>query len=125
MAAEAIYIGAPFAQAPDYTFSLGVTYEHRLSSGATLTPRFDYTRTDGYTLATDYRNRSFQDAYGLLNARLTYAAPGDRWRLSVFGTNLTDEYYMNSGFYSESNQLNFVTLGRPREVGASITFTLQ
>jgi hypothetical protein len=29
---------------------------------------------------------------------------------------------MNSGFYSESNQLNFVTLGRPREIGASLTF---
>jgi iron complex outermembrane receptor protein len=85
-------------------------------------PRLDYTWTDDYTLATDYRNQSFQEAYGLLNARLTYTPSDARWRVAVYGTNLTDEYYMNSGFYSESNQLNFVTLGRPREVGASITF---
>lgn len=124
-AADAIFIGAPFAQAPEATASLGVTYELPLSSGGTLTPRVDYTWTDGYTLATDYRNQSFQDAYGLLNARLTYSAPNDRWRLALFGTNLTNEYYMNSGFYSASNQLNFVTLGRPREAGVSLTFTMR
>jgi iron complex outermembrane receptor protein len=121
-AADAVRPGDPFAQAPESTLSVGVQYEHTLESGATLTPRIDYTWTDDYTLATDYRNQSFQEAYGLLNARLTYAPADARWRVAVYGTNLTDEYYMNSGFYSESNQLNFVTLGRPREVGASLTF---
>jgi iron complex outermembrane recepter protein len=121
-AADAIFIGAPFAQAPEWTVAAGIQYDTTLRSGGRLTPRIDYTWTDEYTLATDYRNQSFQTSYGLLNARLTYAAPNDRWRLAVFGTNLTDEYFMNSGFYSESNQLNFVTLGRPREVGATLAF---
>ncbi len=121
-AADAVRPGDPFAQAPESTLSVGVEYEHTLGSGASIVPRLDYTWTDDYTLATDYRNQSFQEAYGLLNARLTYAPADARWRLAVYGTNLTDEYYMNSGFYSESNQLNFVTLGRPREVGASFTF---
>jgi iron complex outermembrane receptor protein len=124
-AADAVRPGDAFAQAPEATFSIGVQYEATLASGATLVPRFDYTWTDDYTLATDYRNQSFQEAYGLLNARLTYTPPDARWRLAVYGTNLTDEYYMNSGFYSESNQLNFVTLGRPREVGVSLTFDFE
>jgi iron complex outermembrane receptor protein len=124
-AADAVYVGAPFAQAPEWTTSLSVAYTADLASGATLTPRFDYTWTDDYTLATDYRNQNYQQAYGLLNFRLTYDAPDARWQLALFGTNLTDEYYMSSGFYSESNQLNFVTLGRPREVGASLSFTFE
>ena len=124
-AADAVYVGAPFAQAPEWTASLSVAYNRTLASGATLSPRFDYTWTDEYTLATDYRNQNFQKPYGLLNFRLTYDSPDSRWQAAVFGTNLTDEYYMSSGFYSESNQLNFVSLGRPREFGASLSFSFE
>src|SRR5690606_38453237 len=37
-AADAVYIGAPFAQAPDRMASIGVTYELPLASGGTFTP---------------------------------------------------------------------------------------
>ena len=60
-----------------------------------------------------------QRAYALLNARLTYEAAAN-WSIAVFGTNLTDKRYLNSGFYSDSFLLEFVTLGRPREYGLSI-----
>ncbi|HEY8518887.1 MAG TPA: TonB-dependent receptor [Gammaproteobacteria bacterium] len=121
----AVDVGSPFAQAPDWTVSTSVQYTATLRSGAILTPRLDYTWTDEYTLATDTRNQNFQEPYGLLNFRLTYEAPDGRWQAALFGTNLTDEYYMTSGFYSESNLLNFVSLGRPREVGASISFNFE
>src|SRR5690606_22672654 len=82
-AADAVHVGAPFAQAPEWTVSTGLQYNHTLASGATLTPRLDYTWTDEYTLATDYRNQNFQEPYGLLNARLTYDSPDNRWQLSA------------------------------------------
>jgi iron complex outermembrane receptor protein len=34
-----------------------------------------------------------QPAYGLLIARVTWMAPGNRWSVSAYGLNLTDEYY--------------------------------
>ncbi len=41
---------------------------------------------------------------------------------SFFGTNLTDEYTLNSGFFHGIWGYDFATVGRPREYGASLTF---
>ncbi|MBN1237034.1 MAG: TonB-dependent receptor [Gammaproteobacteria bacterium] len=124
-AADAIRPGAPFAQAPEWTVSTSIQYNHTLPGGGLLTPRVDYTWSDEYTLATDYRNQNFQASFGLLNARVTYTPPSGRWEFAAFGSNLTDEYYMDSGFYSEANQISFVSLGRPREYGASLSFSFE
>jgi len=124
-AADAIRPGAPFAQAPQWTASTSLQYTANLANGGLLTPRIDYTWSDEYTLASDYRNQNFQGSFGLLNARITYTPPTDRWELAVYGLNLTDEYYMDSGFYSEANQISFVSLGRPREYGASLSFRFE
>lgn len=124
-AADAIRPGAPFAQAPEWTIAASLQYSGTLPSGGVLTPRVDYTWSDEYTLASDYRNQNFQKAFGLLNARVTYTPLGERWELAVYGTNLTSEYYMDSGFYSEANQISFVSLGPPREYGASLSFSFR
>ena len=124
-AADALRPGAPFAQAPNWTAAASVQYAATFPGGGSLTPRLDYTWSDEYTLASDYRNQNFQKPFGLLNARVTYTPPNGRWELAVFGTNLTNEYYMDSGFYSEANQISFVSLGRPREYGASLSFNFQ
>lgn len=86
-----------------------------------LTPRFDYTLTDDYMLINNAPNQRIQEGFGLLNARLMYES-GYNWQIALFGTNLTDEWYLNSGFYIPSEQLHTGTIGRPREVGASFTF---
>ena len=44
------------------------------------------------------------------------------YQFSVFGTNLTDEYLINSGFFHGIWGFDFATVGRPREVGASLNF---
>jgi hypothetical protein len=40
--------------------------------------------------------------------------------VAVFGTNLTDEYYVNSGFFHALWSIDFATVGRPREVGVQL-----
>jgi hypothetical protein len=40
--------------------------------------------------------------------------------MSVFGTNLTNEYYLNSGFFHSLWDIDFATVGRPREAGVSL-----
>jgi hypothetical protein len=42
--------------------------------------------------------------------------------VSFFGTNLTNEYMLNSGFFHGIWGYDFATVSRPRELGAAITF---
>ena len=77
------------------------------------------------------RTRARQNAYGvprdyeagdywLFNARLVYTPPDRDLELSLFGTNLTDEYSINSGFLHNIWQFDFATVDRPREVGVGL-----
>ena len=117
-AVQAITEGSRFQQAPEFTASVNLAYEVPLLDGV-LTPRIDWTYTDEFVLANDDVRQITQPGYGLVNARLTYVAD-EHWSVAVFGTNLTDERYLNSGFYSDSFLLDFVTLGRPREYGLTV-----
>ncbi len=124
-------VGAPFQYAPEYSGSVGIQYDRSLASGAELTLRADYGWIDEYQrdaavqrqpIAADGSNKP-EPAYGLLNVRLRYTAPDGRWSASVFGTNLTDERYVNGGFDARDPfGLDYVLVGRPREAGASLQF---
>jgi iron complex outermembrane recepter protein len=117
-AVDAITVDSRFQQAPELTANVNLAYDIPLSR-AVLTPRIDWTYTDDFVLANDDSRQITQPGYALVNARLTYEAAN--WSIAVFGTNLTDERYLNSGFYSDSFLLEFVTLGRPREYGLSVS----
>jgi outer membrane receptor protein involved in Fe transport len=60
-----------------------------------------------------------------VNARLTYAPATASWELSVFGTNLTNEYYLNSGFFHSLWSIDFASVGRPREAGVSLNLRFE
>ena len=67
-----------------------------------------------------------EPAYGLLNARITYQPRDGNWSVSVFGTNLTDEWYVNGGsdvtdFFGFDNAL----IGRRRELGVGFTYNFE
>lgn len=112
------------ANAPEWSTNLGVQYNHDLPRfGGQLISRLDWS----------YRSEVFNDAlnfpelrqagFHLLDLALTYVSPGERWELSVFGKNVTDERYINAGF---ANILlggwAVATLGRPREWGLSFAY---
>ena len=127
-----------FAQAPDETINLGVQYDWGLGNGGTLTTRLDYSYVGQYWRANDPTLRvrwyagngtgipeDYSDESGdfnNFNARLTYTPPEGNWDLALFGTNLTDEYQLNSGFFHGIWGYDFATVGRPREVAASLSF---
>ncbi len=120
----AVTPGSVFPQAPEFTGNFGAQYEVALANGSMITPRIDYTYTDDFVLATDDLRQRTQKGFGLLNARVTYDS-GKNWSVALLGTNLTDEYYLNSGFYTVAEQIDFVTLGRPREYGVTFNFTFE
>jgi outer membrane receptor protein involved in Fe transport len=124
--------GLEFAQAPDTSYTLGFQHTASLESGATFITRADYNyqgqfwrsepflRVDGYAAVPEGYEESGD--WGMLNLRLTYEPAEGNWQASFFGTNLTDEYTINSGFFHGIWGFDFATTGRPREAGASLTF---
>jgi len=120
-----------FEHAPEESYTIGFEHTAGLRNGGTLVSRLDYNyqgnfwrsdpyrRVDGYEVIPD----GFEESgdWGILNMRFSYEPADANYQLSVFGTNLTDEYTLNSGFFHGIWGFDFATVGRPREAGASIT----
>jgi iron complex outermembrane receptor protein len=124
--------GDAFAQAPELTYSVGLQHSASLSNGASLVSRVDYSYVGGFQRYADPKyhpdflgTESFlgeyeAGEYGILNARIAYEPPGGNWEVAVFGTNLLDEYVINGGFYGSIWELDWSTVGRPREAGVQM-----
>jgi len=123
--------GIPFAYAPEVSYSLGLRYRLPLATGGDVLFIGDYGWMDKYQRAAPSefqpKNPDGSDkpepAYGILNARIVYQPARSNWRLSLFGTNLTDEWYVNGGLDTGyAWGYDFGTVGRPRELGFGFDF---
>jgi iron complex outermembrane receptor protein len=122
--ASQIQLNSTFASAPKWSYSLGAQYTHQMTSGGEVVARADWGWMDDYQRSRETRFQSLQKAFGLLNARVHYQPPSGKWRLSLFGTNLTNQKYLNSGMLSGAFSIDAATVGRPREVGLSLQLFL-
>ncbi|HEX6999536.1 MAG TPA: TonB-dependent receptor [Gammaproteobacteria bacterium] len=118
--ATQIRLDTPFAYAPERSYSVGAQYRTDLRNGGNVVARLDYGWMDDYQRSREIRFQAWQEAFGLLGARFVYEPPSRAWRMSVFGTNLTNEKYLNSGMVSGAFSIDAATVGRPREWGASL-----
>ena len=131
-----ISLDTEFQQAPDLTYNVGLQYNASLNSGGSVTTRLDYAYSDNFWRSINFLRMDWYGEknggpipygtdesgdWGVLNARVTYTPAGGNWRMSVFGTNLTNEYMLNSGFFHGIWGYNFATVSRPREAGLSLT----
>jgi iron complex outermembrane receptor protein len=89
--------GNQLIRAPRYTFSLGATYHHELAGGE-MTLAANAFRSAKYY--AELGNRVTQPAYTVINASATWRSPDQRYRVTVFGENLTDEVYAIGHFIS-------------------------
>jgi iron complex outermembrane recepter protein len=80
---------------PEYNWSLGAEYAFALADGSTLTPRVDvYGQSE--ICSSVVSELSCSDGYELINLRLQWTSPEDKWTVALGGTNVTDEeYYLN------------------------------
>ena len=102
------------------TSRLDYSYVSQYWRAADPTLRVAWYAGNGGGIPEDYSDESGD--FGNFNARVTYTPADGNWDLAVFGTNLTDEYQLNSGFFHGIWGYDFATVGRPREAGASLTF---
>lgn len=126
--------GTEFAAAPDSSYTMGAQYTGSIGTSGSLVTRLDYNyqgqfwrsepflRVSGYAAVPD--NYEESGDWALINARMTYEPADAPWTISLFGTNLTDEYTLNSGFFHGIWGFDFATVGRPREFGISFDYRL-
>ena len=85
-----VYDDNDLACAPKNTFSVGANFDHSLLGGM-LNWFVIYNYTDDfYHQAT---NLWQEDAYGLLNGKVTYTAGSERWDIAIAADNITNEDY--------------------------------
>ena len=106
-------------------------YSPKFQGGLTMLYSRDLTDSLGFQAAVTgrYQSKSHADLegdprfeikdYGLLGASLGVHALDDRWELSVWGRNLTDEYYWTAVSSNANVVVRFP--GQPRTYGASLS----
>lgn len=84
--------GRSLPLAPQWTVNVGLQYAFQLGGDATLTPRIDYSYLSGQWSTPFQRFGEFLPSRGLANAELAYAV--GKWKLTLYGTNITDRHYI-------------------------------
>lgn len=122
--------GATMPFAPEWSGSLSATYEWDF--GADRIGRFNIggKYMGDYNTGSDLDVEKHQSAYTIFNARLGFGRSDGRWMLELWGTNLTDEDYVQVGFDGPlqglfpdpNNPLNTFNafLGAPRMYGMTL-----
>jgi iron complex outermembrane receptor protein len=101
---------------PKFDGNLSATYEIPSTVG-TFPVSITYSHTGKFYFGAD--NRLQQDAYGLLNASIGWTSVDERYGLSFWGRNLTDEYYLVQGVPSSTGDLT--APGAPRTYGVTVS----
>lgn len=113
------FTGSEFPYSPTWQTSLTAVYNGELSETlgwqATLNGRYQSDSAADFGTNPLYRI----DSYAVVNGSLGIHDLSDRWRLSVWGKNLFDEYYWSSVASNANLVVRFPS--PPRTFGASLT----
>jgi iron complex outermembrane receptor protein len=110
-----VTLASSLPKTPEWKFTLSPVYTIDLEKRGKVLLSADYTRTS--SLYNDTENSALLRRPGTeaLNASITYRAPGEKWSLSVGGTNLTDDRYLTTGQGNIAGGETYGTYNRPRE----------
>ena len=95
--------GETLNNAPTLQTFLGVQYSFPVEVGQSewmtgwITPRVEWAYRSQYHVAGPELSPLVQPGYSLVNARLSYSFLDDRAQVALWGRNLTNEYYFNTG----------------------------
>jgi len=105
---------------PDYTVTFRADYERPVSSKLLFLASAEWYAQGKMYLTLDNQPAGVVDPYSLVNAQVGIGSVDDRWRLVLWGRNLSDETYTERLFdiidISFVGQ-KFIDLGQPRTYG--------
>ncbi|GAB3282413.1 TonB-dependent receptor [Parahaliea aestuarii] len=116
--------------APEVSALIGINYEVPLADIGSLRTNLNYSYTDDHYQRSpslveslpDSANR--QEAYSILNGRISFYTPAENWEVAVWGKNLLDERYrsfINGSALSLGGVLQAV-IAEPRTFGIEASY---
>jgi len=112
--------GATLPKTPKWKFNVSPRYEIPLANDSAVILLADYTHTTKLKNDTEGTYLLNRGATDIVNASVTWRAPGGHWELTAGGTNLTDKRYLVTGQYQAAGGEIYGTYNRPREWYARI-----
>ncbi len=113
------FTGNRLQTAPENTFSAGFNYRQPIGDMGSLLLNASYAWQDDYFTGASNSPNFLIDSYGLVNASVGLETSDGRWRISLWGNNLSDKEYVlirgTSGAIGEY-------YGAPLTYGATLTF---
>ena len=123
------YLGAPGSRlplAPLYSWSLSGTYSHNLMADLVGRATVGIKYSSSYNTGSDLDPRKEQDAFALVNARLSVGPEDGRYSVELWAENLFDTHYQQVAFdapfqNAPTNSVGVIDafLGAPRTFGAT------
>jgi iron complex outermembrane receptor protein len=113
--------GNRLPKASKHSGSINTTYTANLSGGSAIDFSAVYSAKSDFYFRPDNHPGSLEDGFGLLDASVTWRSATDRWNVSVWGRNLTDEEFRTHSILS--NIAGTVDLWNlPRTYGVTLSW---
>ncbi|MGI9261730.1 MAG: TonB-dependent receptor domain-containing protein, partial [Woeseiaceae bacterium] len=110
------------ANSPELSLNAALGYDVPMSGGATLRFFTDFAWQDEHY--KEVVNNLLVESQSLWNARVSWIAPDNRWRVSLWGKNLADEVYVVDTLTDPGGSgWGVYVNGMPRTYGLSATYS--
>ncbi len=116
------YAGNRIARAPEHKLVLSPSYDWYLANGATIRAAVDYRYESLIYEDNSNTGPERREPTNMYDARLIYTDASDRWSVSLWGKNLSDE--VTRSFQGAFLGANFGAYAPPRTYGLSLNWTL-
>jgi iron complex outermembrane receptor protein len=113
-----VAVGNVLPFSPDFQANLGIGYRARIGSRFALSPRVDLIhQTKTFFDANNTVEIAQLDPFTVLNASVAFGRSDEKWRVTVGGSNLTDELYATGGNSSLTTGSGYaeIAYARPRQ----------
>lgn len=105
---------------PKLATNFGIGYRTTPSDIGTVLLRADLSQRSRQYFREFNLPLDAQSAYALLSASIMWESPDERYRVRIYGTNLTNKGYVAQMDSSDNFGARFVTWGAPRQIGIEL-----
>lgn len=114
--------GNELIEAPGYTFNFAADYSLPLEDAGMLDFHMDGTAVDSQYFSATNDESFLVDSFFEMGAQITYRSPSDRFSVSLYGKNLTDNDEPGGLQQDPGNGISFTTVPYPRRYGAEVSY---